>query len=55
VAYPARPLVRIGTAQLLRATAPVVVPPVNLHDRRLFRVDHVFTVRAKWIVVKVQF
>jgi hypothetical protein len=55
VAHPARPLVRIGTAQVLSATVPVVVSPVNLPDRRLFRVDHVFTVRAKWIVVKVQF
>jgi hypothetical protein len=54
MAHPARPLVRIGTA-LLRATVPVVVPPVNLPDRRLFRVDHVFTVPAKWIVVKVPF
>jgi hypothetical protein len=54
VAHPARRLVPIGTAQLLRARVPVV-PPVYLLDRRLSRVDHVFTVRANWIAVKVQF
>jgi hypothetical protein len=54
VTHPPRPLVWIGTAQLLRATVPVV-PPVYRPNRRVSRVDHVFTVRAKWIIVKVQF
>jgi hypothetical protein len=40
--------------QLLGATVPVV-PPVHHPHRRLSRVDHVFTVRAKWIFVEVQF
>jgi hypothetical protein len=55
VAHAARPLVRIGPAQLHRATV-LALPRLYLLDRCvLSRVDHVFTVRAKWIVVKVQF
>jgi hypothetical protein len=53
VAHPARPLVGIGTAQLLGATV-AVVPPLQ-HPHRLSRVDHVVTVPAKWIIVEVQF
>jgi hypothetical protein len=55
VAYPARPLGRIGAGQPRRDTVQAL-PRLYLLDRRvLSRVDHVFTVRAKWIVVKVQF
>ena len=54
MAHSERPLVRIGTVYLLRATVPVV-PPVHHPNRRLSRVDHGFTVRAKWIIVEVQF
>ena len=55
VAHPAPPLVRIGPGKLHRATVPAL-PRLYLLDRRvLSHVDHVFTVWAKWIVVKVQF